>query len=68
MLGKLIVHSSSREKALIRMKRVLQETFIEGPKTTLPLLEMIFENKDFNNGNFDINFLGKFLKNNKGKR
>jgi len=67
MLGKLIVHSSSREKALIRMKRALQETFIEGPKTTLPLLEMIFENKDFNNGNFDINFLGKFLKKIRGK-
>ena len=67
MLGKLIVHSSSREKALIRMKRSLKETFIEGPKTTLPLLEMIFENKDFNNGNFDINFLGKFLKNIKEK-
>ena len=67
MLGKLIVHSSSREKALVRMKRALQETFIEGPKTTLPLLEMIFENKDFNNGNFDINFLGKFLKNIKEK-
>ena len=63
IFGKLIVHSSSREKALIRMKRSLQETFIEGPKTTLPLLEMIFEHKDFNNGNFDINFLGKFLKN-----
>ncbi len=62
MLGKLVVHSSCREKALIRMKRSLQETFIEGPKTTLPLLEMIFENKDFKNGNFDINFLGKFLK------
>ena len=62
MLGKLIVHSSSRDKALIRMKRALQETFIEGPKTTLPLLEIIFENKDFINGNFDINFLGKFLK------
>ena len=67
MLGKLIVHSSSREKALIRMKRSIQETFIEGPKTTLPLLEMIFENKDFNNGNFDINFLSKFLKNIKEK-
>ena len=68
MLGKLIVHSSSREKALIRMKRALQETFIEGPKTTLPLLEMILENKDFNNGNFDINFLGKFLKKIRGKK
>ena len=28
---------------------------------------MIFENKDVNNGNFDINFLGKFLKNIKEK-
>ena len=62
MLGKLIIHSSSREKALIRMRRALQETFIEGPKTTLPLLELILENKDFKNGNFDINFLSKFLK------
>ena len=62
MLGKLLIHSSSREKALIRMRRALQETFIEGPKTTLPLLELIFENKDFKNGNFDINFLSKFLK------
>ena len=67
MLGKLIVHSSSRDKALIRMKRALQETFIEGPKTTLPLLVLILENKDFNNGNFDINFLGKFLKKIRGK-
>ncbi|MFL2510722.1 MAG: acetyl-CoA carboxylase biotin carboxylase subunit [Candidatus Neomarinimicrobiota bacterium] len=65
MLGKLIVHSSSRKKAITRMKRSLQETFIEGPATTLPLLEEIFENKDFNNGNFDINFLGKFLEKNR---
>jgi hypothetical protein len=31
-------------------------------------LEKIFENKDFNNGNFDINFLGKFLKKTEGKK
>jgi acetyl-CoA carboxylase biotin carboxylase subunit len=68
MLGKLIVHSSTREKAITRMKRSLQETFIEGPETKLPLLEKIFENKDFNNGNFDINFLGKFLKKTEGKK
>ena len=68
MLGKLIVHSSTREKAITRMKRSLKETFIEGPETTLPLLKKIFENKDFNNGNFDINFLGKFLKKTEGKK
>ena len=64
LLGKLIVHSNTREKAIIKMQRALQETFIEGPKTTLPLLEMILSNKDFLNGNFDINFLSNFLKKN----
>jgi len=62
MLGKLIVHSSTREKAIVKMQRALQETFIEGPDTTLPLLEMILSNNDFINGNFDINFLSNFLK------
>ncbi len=64
LLGKLIVHSNTREKAVIKMQRALQETFIEGPNTTLPLLEMILSNKDFLNGNFDINFLSNFLKKN----
>ena len=62
MLGKLIVHSSTREKAIVKMQRALQETFIEGPDTTLPLLGMILSNNDFINGNFDINFLSNFLK------
>ena len=68
MLGKLIVHSSTREKAIIKMQRALQETFIEGPNTTLPLLEMILSNNDFINGNFDINFLSNFLKKMKGEK
>ena len=66
LLGKLIVHSNTREKAIIKMQRALQETFIEGPNTTLPLLEMILLNNDFINGNFDINFLSNFLKNEHG--
>jgi acetyl-CoA carboxylase biotin carboxylase subunit len=68
LLGKLIVHSNTREKAIIKMQRALQETFIEGPSTTLPLLEMILLNNDFINGNFDINFLSNFLKKMKGEK
>ena len=64
LLGKLIVHSNTREKAIIKMQRALEETFIEGPNTTLPLLEMILSNNDFISGNFDINFLSNFLKKN----
>ena len=68
LLGKLIVHSNTRKKAIIKMQRALQETFIEGPSTTLPLLEMILSNNDFINGNFDINFLSNFLKKMKGEK
>ena len=68
LLGKLIVHSNTREKAIIKMQRALEETFIEGPNTTLPLLEMILSNNDFISGNFDINFLSNFLKKMKGEK
>ena len=68
LLGKLIVHSNTREKAIIKMQRALQETFIEGPSTTLPLLEIILSNNDFINGNFDINFLSNLLKKMKGEK
>ena len=68
LLGKLIVHSNTRKKAIIKMQRALEETFIEGPNTTLPLLEMILSNNDFISGNFDINFLSNFLKKMKGEK
>ena len=68
LLGKLIVHSNTRKKSIIKMQRALEETFIEGPNTTLPLLEMILSNNDFISGNFDINFLSNFLKKMKGEK
>jgi acetyl-CoA carboxylase biotin carboxylase subunit len=43
------------------MRRAIKETIIEGPHTTLPLLEKIFLNNDFINGNFNTHFLDKFL-------
>ena len=61
MIGKIIVHASNRDKAIIRMRRAIKETIIEGPHTTLPLLEKIFLNNDFISGNFNTHFLDKFL-------
>ena len=37
LIGKLIVHHDTREQAIARMKRALEETVIHGPKTTIPL-------------------------------
>ena len=60
MIGKLIVFSSSRERAIIRMERALEECIIEGPKTTIPFLQAIMRDEQFISGNFDTSFLDNF--------
>ena len=61
MIGKLIVHSKSREKCLLRLRRAIRETVIHGVKTTLPLHYWISEQEDFINGEFTIHWLEKKL-------
>ena len=57
LLGKLIVHSPDRKSAINRMERALEETIIEGPKTTIPFHQAIMKDEKFRSGNFDTNFL-----------
>ena len=60
LLGKLIVHSPDRKSAINRMERALEETIIEGPKTTIPFHQAIMKDKEFRSGDFDTNFLKTF--------
>ena len=60
MIGKLIVHAKNRDSAINRMQRALEETIIEGPKTTISYHQKIMENHDFRSGNFDTSFLENF--------
>ena len=60
LLGKLIVHSPDRKSAINRMERALEETIIEGPKTTKPFHQAIMKDEKFRSGNFDTNFLKTF--------
>ena len=60
MIGKLIVHAKNRKRAINRMQRALEETIIEGPKTTIPYHQKIMENDDFISGKFDTGFLENF--------
>ncbi len=57
MIGKLIVHAETREEAIKRMICALDEYIIEGIKTSIPFHQKMMLNKDFNDGNFDTNFL-----------
>ncbi|MCH7612564.1 MAG: acetyl-CoA carboxylase biotin carboxylase subunit [Candidatus Marinimicrobia bacterium] len=60
MIGKLIVFASNRDRAIIRMQRALEETIIEGPKTTIPFHLAIMKDEVFRSGNFDTSFLETF--------
>ena len=60
MIGKIIVHAENRERAIIRMQRALEETIIDGPKTTIPYQMAIMKDKVFKSGDFDTSFLETF--------
>ena len=57
MIAKLIVHAETREEAIKRMDRALDEYIIEGIKTTIPFHKRIMNNKDFIDSNVDTGFL-----------
>tara|TARA_B100000929_G_scaffold51406_1_gene37509 strand:+ start:396 stop:1751 length:1356 start_codon:yes stop_codon:yes gene_type:complete len=67
LIGKLIVHSPNRESAINRMERALEETIIEGPKTTIPFHQAIMKDKKFRSGDFDTGFLESFNYEKKGE-
>ena len=60
LLAKLIVHADDRAAAINRMQRALEETIIEGPKTTIPFHQAIMRNRDFREGNFNTGFIEQF--------
>lgn len=57
MIAKLIVWGSTREEAILRMKRALNEFAIEGIKTTIPFHLKVLDHEKFVSGEFDIKFL-----------
>ena len=57
LIGKLIVWSETRDQAIARMKRALQEAVIGGPKTTIPLYIKIMDNPFYKRGAVMTNFL-----------
>jgi acetyl-CoA carboxylase biotin carboxylase subunit len=61
MIAKLIVHADTREEAIKRMARALDEYIIEGIKTTIAFHQKIMDNKDFIEGNFDTGFLERLV-------
>jgi acetyl-CoA carboxylase biotin carboxylase subunit len=61
LIAKLIVHAETREDAICRMARALDEYIIDGIKTTIPFHKRIMANKDFIEGNIDTGFLERIV-------
>jgi acetyl-CoA carboxylase biotin carboxylase subunit len=59
LVAKLIVYGRNREEAISRMKRALDEFFIEGIKTTIPFHKKVMNDPDFVSGNFNTGLVEK---------
>jgi len=57
LIAKLIVHADTREEAIKRMARALDEYIIGGIKTTIEFHQKIMTNADFIEGDVDTSFL-----------
>jgi len=61
LIAKLIVHAATREDAIARLARALDEFVIDGIQTTLPLHRRLVEAADFRAGDYTIHWLERFV-------
>lgn len=61
MIAKLITTAQTREEAINKMKRALDEFVIEGIQTTIPFHRQLMEHPDFIAGNYTTAFMDTFV-------
>ncbi len=61
MIAKLITTAQTREEAINKMKRALDEFVIEGVKTTIPFHRQLMEHPDYLAGNYTTKFMEDFV-------
>lgn len=62
MIAKLIVHAPTRNAAIMRMRRALEEFVIEGVQTTIPLHQQIISQQEYIDGMYNIHWLEHYMK------
>ena len=61
MIAKLITTAQTREEAINKMKRALDEFVIEGIKTTIPFHRQLMDHPDYLAGNYTTKFMEDFV-------
>ena len=61
MIAKLITTAQTREEAVYKMKRALDEFVIEGIKTTIPFHRQLMDHPAYISGNYTTKFMEDFI-------
>ena len=61
MVAKLITTARTREEAINKMKRALDEFIVEGIKTTIPFHRQLMQEPDYISGNYTTKFMEDFV-------
>jgi acetyl-CoA carboxylase biotin carboxylase subunit len=61
MIAKLITTAQTREEAISKMKRALDEFVIEGIKTTIPFHRQLMDHPDYISGNYTTAFMDTWV-------
>ncbi len=61
MIAKLIVYGTTRQGAMRRLRRALDEFVIDGVKTTIPLHQKLLDDPEFQEGDYTIKWLEEWL-------
>lgn len=61
MIAKLVVHADTREAAMDKMIRAIDEYKIVGVETTLPFCRFVMGHDAFRSGNFDTHFVKQYF-------
>jgi acetyl-CoA carboxylase biotin carboxylase subunit len=61
MIAKMICHAQTREQAIAKTIRAIDEYEITGIETTLPFCRYVLEHEAFRSGNFDTKFVEKYF-------
>lgn len=68
MIAKLIVHGHTRNSALMRVRRALEEFVIDGVSTTIPLHQEIISQAEYIDGMYNIHWLEEYMKSRKTEK
>ncbi len=62
MIAKLIAHGATRDEAIDRLRRAIDEYYVKGIKTTLQFGKWAVNVDAFRSGNYDTKFIEKYFK------